>query len=316
MIAQSSKTHGGQFRNRACPHTPRNHPTPKEIPRHRPPGIPYSQYSTRKSGACAGERSRGWEAWREGPPPQGGPSLQGLLPPRASPTSQQGPGGRRTQLPVRTDRTRRSRRQRQQCSRAESWNSPPYVQQCSGAAAGLPRGRACPQSVRQPSNPKGNSPARAPGHSAFAIPYAKLGACGGERSRGWEAWREGPPPQGGPSLQGLPSSKSSPSSGTLCAAPEPQHQRGCGNGGNPPEFFHLFLLSVFRQGNPDICNQGRSELPQRFSFFRASIGLSRFSLRMAYSMVTNTTANTLSTAMPMAAQGRRKAVSNPESTTR
>ena len=56
----------------------KHRPTPKEIPRRRPPGIPYLQYRMQNSGACAGERSRGWEAWREGPPPQGGPSLQGL----------------------------------------------------------------------------------------------------------------------------------------------------------------------------------------------------------------------------------------------
>ena len=31
-----------------------------------------------------------------------------------------------------------------------------------------------------PSAPKGNSPARAPGHTVFAIPYTKLGACAGE----------------------------------------------------------------------------------------------------------------------------------------
>ena len=83
-----------------------------------------------KPGACAGERSRrGWLGGT-GLSLRGG-SLQGLLPSRSSPTSQQCPGGRRTQLPVRTDRTRRSRRQRQQCSRAESWNSPPL---CSNAA--------------------------------------------------------------------------------------------------------------------------------------------------------------------------------------
>ena len=43
--------------------------------------------------------------------------------------------------------------------------------------------------------------------------------------------------------------------------------------------------------------------------FRASMGLSFFILLIEYIMVANTTRNTLSTAMPMAADGRRKEVS-------
>ena len=49
--------------------------------------------------------------------------------------------------------------------------------------------------------------------------------------------------------------------------------------------------------------------PYRFSFFRASMGLSFFTLLIEYIMVANTTINTLSTAMPMTAHGRWKEVS-------
>ena len=66
-------------------------------------------------------------------------------------------------------------------------------------------------------------------------------------------------------------------------------------------------LFSFPSGQSEMTHRGCTELPQRFSFFSASIGLSRFILRMAYIIVANTTANTLSTAIPSAAHGRRKA---------
>ena len=44
---------------------------PKEIPRREPPGVPYLQYSTRKSGVCAGE---GWA----GEAPEGPASPKGF----------------------------------------------------------------------------------------------------------------------------------------------------------------------------------------------------------------------------------------------
>ena len=51
---------------------------PKELPRRRPPGVPYLQYSTRKSGGLApGKFSQG-EAWR-GLPLRKRRPLQGLL---------------------------------------------------------------------------------------------------------------------------------------------------------------------------------------------------------------------------------------------
>ena len=54
----------------------------------------------------------------------------------------------------------------------------------------------------------------------------------------------------------------------------------------------------------------------RFSFFSASIGLSFLILLIEYIMVTNTTRNTLSVAMPIAVQGRWNFVSIPSITAR
>ena len=46
-----------------------------------------------------------------------------------------------------------------------------------------PSDRARPSISKSPPAPKRNSPAQAPGHTVFAIPYAIGGACVGERSR-------------------------------------------------------------------------------------------------------------------------------------
>ena len=58
---------------RARPQTSKFYPSPKEIPRREPPGVPYLPYSMQSSGACAGERSR-----RGGPEGPASPEEAGL----------------------------------------------------------------------------------------------------------------------------------------------------------------------------------------------------------------------------------------------
>ena len=54
----------------------------------------------------------------------------------------------------------------------------------------------------------------------------------------------------------------------------------------------------------------------RLSFLSASMGFCLWILRIAYSMVTNTTENTLAIAMPMATHGNVKLIVNPSDTIR
>ena len=78
-----------------CPPTPSKfHPSPKEIPRRGPPGVPYLRYSTRKSGGLRRGGLGGGGPRGTGLSLRGG-SLRGLLqrgesnrpvPPRSSPT--------------------------------------------------------------------------------------------------------------------------------------------------------------------------------------------------------------------------------------
>lgn len=56
--------------------------------------------------------------------------------------------------------------------------------------------------------------------------------------------------------------------------------------------------------------------PHKFSFLNASMMFSFFTFPIAYSIVTNTTANTLKTATAIAAHGNVKPVSYTEQTTR
>ena len=65
---------------RVCPQTIKFHPTPRKIPRRRPPGIPYLQYRMHFWGPAPGKVSPG-EAWRDRP------LLKRRVSPRSSPTA-------------------------------------------------------------------------------------------------------------------------------------------------------------------------------------------------------------------------------------
>ena len=82
----NTKRAGATLPRRAQPKASKSHPPTRKIPRREPPGVPYLQYSTRKSGACAGEvlargGLEGTASPKEAAPPR---SFLWRIPPRVS----------------------------------------------------------------------------------------------------------------------------------------------------------------------------------------------------------------------------------------